>query len=323
MTTPADKARKGRRGRRPGPPSGPVRLAWLLAASCAVPAAAADILVAANGERLSGRVVERVDGVIVFDSDAFGRIRVAEGQASVERAPVPASPAIPTEPAAPARANPWSWDLGVKVGADRGSLETHENELDLTLRLVRTGSTGELHGRFGYGYTRTEGVLKDDDFSASLSYDRWLSDAHFVSGRVIGSSDLVDGGHDVTRTLSAAYGWRLFETPDRYLRIGPALGYLWLERGDEAFSGAALGLHARAKGPVVGAVSLSAEMQYLDSFDDGRYANLDLRLLHPLTERLQLALTWRYLWSDVAIESGITSEWRWEIIWRPRPDGGQ
>lgn len=305
--------------------SRPLALALLALMACAQSALAAEeVLVAANGDRVTGRVVERADGWLVFDSEAFGRIRVRESEAQVLSAgePVANSPdPAPAEPAVQKAANPWSFELGLKLGADRGSLETPENEVDATVRFVRTSEIGELHGNVAYGYTRSEDRLKDDDMSASLSYDRWMSDEHFISGRVIGSSDLVDDGYDVTRTISAAWGWRLMEGDARYLRIGPALGYLWIERGQESFNGTALGLYARAKGPLAGRITYSGELQYLDSLDDGRYANLDFRLQHPLTDSLQVGLTWRYLWSDVAIDSGISSEWRWEITWRPHKGG--
>lgn len=289
------------------------RQAWLaLACLAAAGAAQADTLVAANGDTIKGRWVETRDGVIVFDSEAFGRLRVPAAGATVQQD-------APTVVAAePAPANPWRVEVGLKLGVDRGSLEEREDEADATLRFVRSSAHGELNGHLTYSYTRTDGRLKDDDASASVGYDRWLAGDRFVSGRVIGSSDLIDEGYDRTRTLSMAYGWRLFEAPERYLRIGPAIGYLWLDRGAEHYDGVAYGLYARAKGPVVGRVSYSGELQLLDSLDDGRYANLDFRLEHPITDQVSLALAWRYLWSDVNIESGISSQWRWEIAWRPR-----
>ncbi len=317
---------------------------WLRAAGAAVlwlgvaALAPAATLVAANGDTLRGRWVETRDGYIVFDSDAFGRIRVAQATATVrdDDAPDPATatpsaPSAPATPAAPAAAaapapaaepaSPWRVDVGLKLGADRGSLEQREDEVDATLRFVRASDHGELNGNLSYGYTRTEGRLKDDDASASLSYDRWLPSDRFVSGRVIGSSDLIDEGYDRTRTLSVAYGWRLFEAPERYLRIGPAVGYLWLDRGAQHYDGTAYGLYARAKGPLLGSITYTGELQLLDSLDDGRYANLDFRLEHPITDHVRLALAWRYVWSDVNIETGISSEWRWEIAWRPRLGG--
>jgi hypothetical protein len=284
-------------------------------------AANADVLVGANGDRVQGRVVERDGGWVVFESTAFGRLRLREDEVTVIPGDAPpATDTVATLPSAPVAPDipPWTLETGLKLGADRGSLETREDEVDATLRFVHTRDTGELHGNFTYGYTRTDGRLKDDDMSASLSHDRWLSDRHFIAGRVIGSSDLVDDGYDVTRTLSGAWGWRLNDTGERYLRIGPALGYLWIERGQESFNGSAVGLYARARGPVAGRVVYTGELQLLDSLDDGRYANLDLRVQHPITSSLNIGLVWRYLWSDVDIDTGISSEWRWEITWRPR-----
>lgn len=295
----------------------------VLLALFAVPLAArADTLVGENGDRLQGRLVASEDGHYVFDSDAFGRLRIPVHRAVLEAAPVAASPdRQPTPDPAPAPA-PWSIELGLDLGADRGSLETRENEFDASLRVVRTGRRGELHGNLAYGYTRTEDRLKDDDVSATVTYDHWLSERHFASWRLVGASELTSEGYDLTRTAGVAWGWRLFERPDRYLRIGPAAGYLWIERGPESFQGSALGLYARGKGPVAGRITYDGELQWLDSFDDGGYANLLFRLQHPLARNLKLGLVWRYVWNDVDVESGVSSEWRWELTWRPG-DGGR
>jgi len=82
---------------------------WLRAAGAAVlwlgvaALAPAATLVAANGDTLRGRWVETRDGYIVFDSDAFGRIRVAQATATVrdDDAPDPAT-VTPSAPATPA-----------------------------------------------------------------------------------------------------------------------------------------------------------------------------------------------------------------------------
>lgn len=302
----------------------------LAAAACAA-TASAEVLVGAQGERIPGRWIETRDGVITFDSPLLGRLKVPADRARVE----PDAPAATAEergqlhlppaenepdPALPAaKASPWSFDVAVKLGADRGSLKTPEDDLDATLKLVRADAAGELHATIDYNYKRTDGVLKDDDLFASLSYDRLLSHDRFLAGRGMVATELSSEGYDVTRSLSLAYGWRLWEGRQRYVRIGPAVGWLAMERGQERFNGAAFGLHARAQGPLWRRVDFTAELQALDSFQDGRYAALDLRLRHALGERLYLALAWNYLWSDVDIESGITSEWRWVLGWRSDP----
>lgn len=278
--------------------------------------AAADVLVGAQGERIPGRLVEIREGFIVFDSDSFGRLQVREGQAHVERDTASTSVAPAASPAPSA----WRADFNAKLGIDRGSLKTAEDDLDATLKLVRISPRGEWHASFDYSYKRTDGTLKDDDLALSLSYDHLLPERRFMAGRVLATTELTSEGYDATQTLSLAYGWRLWEGKERYLRIGPALGYLAMDRGDERFSGPAFGLYARGKGPVWRKLSYSSELQVLDSFGDGRYANLQLQLRHPLSEHLYLALAWDYVWSDVDIESGITSEWRWVLGWQSQPD---
>ena len=311
--------------------------ALCLAATVCAATASAEVLVGTQGERIPGRWIETRDGVITFDSPLLGRLQVPADRARVEPDAPAASAASPgnattstqhaadaARAAAPtaataAKASPWSFDIAVKLGADRGSLKTPEDDLDATLKLVRADAAGELHATFDYNYKRTDGVLKDDDLFASLSYDRLLSHERFLAGRGMVATELSSEGYDATRALSLAYGWRLWEGRQRYLRIGPAVGWLAMERGPERFNGAAFGLHARAQGPLWRRVDFTAELQALDSFQDGRYAALDLRLRHALGERLYLALAWNYLWSDVDIESGITSEWRWVLGWRSDP----
>lgn len=54
-------------------------------------AAEADMLVYGDGDRVSGRLVGREDGVIVFQSARFGELRVPETEATVE----PTAPVVP------------------------------------------------------------------------------------------------------------------------------------------------------------------------------------------------------------------------------------
>lgn len=302
-------ALRARRGLRSAP-------AWALLLASASGLARADTLIAPSGERITGRLVSQAQGLVVFDSASFGRIQVRADSVRVEASPV----AEPSGAArAPVPASAWTADLSAKLGVDRGSLKSPEDDIDATLRLVRSTPRGELHTTVTYNYKRSGGELKDDDLFASLSYDRLLPARRFVAWRALESTDLTAQGHDSTQSVSAAYGWRLWEGKDRYLRIGPAIGYLVMDRAEQHFDGAALGLYARAKGPLWGKVNFSTELQWLDSLDDGRYANLELRLRHPLGERLYLALVWNYVWSDVNIETGFTSEWQWVLGWQSKP----
>lgn len=291
-------------------------LAGLLLAG-ALPAQA-DTLIAANGDRLTGSLVSRDDKRIVFQSDLFGRIELDSDKARVETT-TPAGATTAGATAAKPSSPGWHADLGVKLALDRGSLKTTENDLDVSLDYVRKAEHGELHADLDYDYKRTAGELKDDDWSGSLSYDKFLDRQRFAAGRFLATTDLTSEGYDRTLALSAAYGWRLWERDDHYLRLGPAVGYLSITRGAERFNGPALGLYARAKGPVRHRASFGGELQFLDSLGQGRYANLEFRLRQPLGERLYLALVWKYAWSDFDIESGVKSEWRWDLGWRFGP----
>jgi len=292
----------------------------------------ADTLVGRNGDRIAGQFVEEKDGKIIFISDLFGKLELATDQAHVEhdtpdensRSPtMPATPSTPSTPVTQVRtpdksddAPNWSMDLGVKINLDRGSLKTSEDRLDANLTSTRQTARGELHGKLSYKYKATEGEVRDNDWLGSLAYDRFVSPRRFNAGRLTLGSELVDGSYDATSALSVATGWRFWETPRHFLRIGPALGYLSITRGDQAFSGASLGLYARGMTPLVGRARLTGEMQYLDTLGNGRYGTAAVRVTNPLTERMFVSLGWDYVWSDFDIESGITSVWRWDIGWR-------
>jgi hypothetical protein len=94
------------------------------------------------------------------------------------------------------------------------------------------------------------------------------------------------------------------------------VGYLIASRGDSQFEGPAIGAHGRILSPMPGGASLTGEVQIFDALGEGRYVSLRMRVRRPLGDRLYTALAWEYDWSDFAIESGITSEWSWEIGWR-------
>lgn len=292
----------------------------------------ADTLVGRNGDRIAGRFVEENNGTIVFVSDLFGRLEVASDQAHVEfegAAAAAPSKAAPPEQAVPSAASTspaavaggagsprWSTDVGIKLNLDRGSLKTSEDRLDVRLTTVRTSVRGEWHGNLAYKFKRTEDELRDNDWLASLAYDRFVSERRFNAARLMLGNELADDGYDATATATLATGWRLWETPNHYLRIGPAVGYLAITRGDERFNGPALGLYARGMTPLWWKAQLTGELQVLDSLGDGRYGGAAFRISRPLSEHLVLSLGWDYAWTGLAVESGVTSVWRWDLSWR-------
>lgn len=286
----------------------------------------ADTLVLNNGDRITGVSISQDDNKIVFRSELIGDIEIDRRHARVEGNSEAIDPVQPGADATTLSKSPtpsphgWHVDLGMKLALDRGSLKTTENDLDLSADLVRKSDHGELHAKVDYDYKRSDGVLKDDDWLVSFSYDKFLGDDRFAAGRFLGTTELTSAGYDKTMALNAVYGWRFWEADNRYLRIGPAAGYLSIHRGVERFDGPAIGVYLHAKGPVLHQASFDSELQVLDSLGQGRYANLAFRMRQPLSERLYLALAWNYVWSDFDIEAGVKSEWRWDIGWRFGPD---
>ncbi len=288
----------------------------------------ADVLVSANGDRLKGRLLERREGVLVFQSDLLGRVEVPAENAVIEPDPVSAASATgPDAAAVPVPAAPppdvpsprWSSDVGVRLSVDRGSLETPENDFRISVKGQRPTRNGVINTGIDYRHKLTDDVLKDDDWDIEVGYQRFLGADHFVAGRLLAHRELTSEGYEETKAALLAAGWRWWEAKDQHLRVGPALGYLSVLRSQGRFNAPALGLYATAEGRAWSRVRFSSELVLLDSLGDGRYANLELRLRQPLGERLYLALVWDYAWSDFDIEPGLRSEWRWDLGWRFGP----
>ncbi len=276
----------------------------------------ADVLIGANGERLVGRVIKQKNGIIHFDSETLGRIKVPADKVRLEST-APDAVAAP-ETAAVLTAQ-WHAEVSGKVSLDRGSLQTPEERLDMSFKLDRKTESHAFYSTLAYNYKRKNDVLDDDDWLLSLSDDKFISDERILSARLLATQELTSTGTDDTLTLSAAYGWRLWETPERYLRIGPALGYLSMTRDTGEFKGPAAGLYTRALWPVFAKSTFSAELQALESFNDGSYVNLEMRLRRPLSKHFFVGVGWNYAWSDVELESGVTSKWRWDFGWNLDP----
>jgi hypothetical protein len=289
----------------------------------------ADVLVSASGDRLKGRLLERRDGVLVFDSELLGRVEVSAEQAVIKPDPVsadsaddPGAASVPVKAAAlPEVPSPrWSSDVGVRLSVDRGSLETPEDDLRVSVKSRRPTSNGVINTGIEYRHKVTDDVLKDDDWDIEMGYQRFLGADHFVAGRLLAQRELTSEGYEETRAALVAAGWRWWEAKDQHLRVGPALGYLNARRRQGHLDAPALGLYATAEGQAWARVRFSSELVLLDTLGDGRYANLELRLRQPLGERLYLALVWDYARSDFDIEPGARSEWRWDLGWRFGPD---
>jgi hypothetical protein len=210
-------------------------------------AAARDMLVYPDGDRVQGRLVGRQDGIIVFQSDRFGELRVPADKAKVvpakpAPAPVAAAPVVEPDADAPDDARrdsglarlaarlregfkPWSGRVAfsTEVVSDTADRST----LSLEGRLSRKWTADEvrLNGRYDFSQTNdltTTDIVKADalwrhslskrrnsfvQYRPTLEWNR----ANFRAGR---PADYLLLQQEI------GYGISLLARPERKLRVG-------------------------------------------------------------------------------------------------------
>jgi hypothetical protein len=131
-----------------------------------------EVLVYKDGSRATGRLVHRQDGLIVFDSDDFGRIIVSEEKATVisalqatlnpscELPPTPTTNHPPSATAQERSTNTWKTTVSIAFEAKR---EINERDNILTeARLRRSWAADELRFGASYEHTRENHVTTTD-----------------------------------------------------------------------------------------------------------------------------------------------------------------
>ncbi|MBI2496458.1 MAG: DUF481 domain-containing protein [Opitutae bacterium] len=162
------------------------------AAEAAVTAAARDVLVYPDGDRVQGRLVERTGGILVFQSDRFGLLRVPADTAKV----IPAAKSAGTAPAAAVASVPAAVPVPAGAGGENAASagetggfaqlaawlragfkpwtgrfafstevvtdSTERNNLSLDLQLQRKWRTNEVQLKARYDFSQTEGRTTAD-----------------------------------------------------------------------------------------------------------------------------------------------------------------
>jgi hypothetical protein len=217
------------------------------AAEPAVPAR--DVLVYKDGDRVQGRLIGRNDGIIVFQSERFGELRVPADKADVVPAKGPAAAPVAATPAAvpngesaaeEARATaglarlaarlrdgfkPWSGRLAFSTEIVSDTAERSTLSLEGRLSRKWTSDEVQLNGRYDFSQTNdltTTDMLKADAlWRHSFSKQRnsfvqyrptleW-NRANFRSGR---PADYVLLQQEI------GFGISLITKPERKLRMG-------------------------------------------------------------------------------------------------------
>jgi hypothetical protein len=227
----------------------------LVVGRAAEPAVAArDVLVYKDGDRVQGRLVGRKDGVIVFQSERFGELRVPADKADVvpakgrAPAPVAAAPAAEPVPAAPngesaaeeARASaglarlatrlregfkPWSGRVAFSTEIVSDTADRSTISLEGRLSRKWTADEVQLNGRYDFSQTNdltTTDMLKADALwrhSFSKKRNSFVQYRPTLEWNRASRKAGVPADY-VLLQQEIGYGINLLTRPERKLRVG-------------------------------------------------------------------------------------------------------
>ncbi|MBC7365703.1 MAG: DUF481 domain-containing protein [Undibacterium sp.] len=218
----------------------------------------ADVLIYRDGDRVRGRLMERVGDTLVFQSEKFGLLKVPAAMARVEQGALPAASKLmtgqqatqvisppsdhaePTESAEPvgwARFSPYAltqamrelfgpWHGRFAVSSEIVSDRTERNNTMVEARLNRKWTADEVEGTIRFDYTKTEDVTTKDVVKFNGSWRRDLKRRLFgvyrpsvEYNRAFKNPAGVFTDYILVQQEIGA-GVNVFTTPQRKLRVG-------------------------------------------------------------------------------------------------------
>ena len=296
----------------------------------------ADELRTHNGETLIGTIVEEQPDFVVFESSAFGRIKVPrERIASLQLAAPPAAPAAATaaedagktkseqaaEKAAEqrqealsadavgrflARINPlkgWNTKLSLGYVARRG--EDNDNDLTIRFQSLRKTDKGNEH-RIEASYYYAEDVLSDGQrnktdqlLQGAYQYRHPLSDHYFFQSTSSYYRDVIKQlDHEVTQTFGV--GLRLQGDWWKFT-LTPAAGAQWRDVGGDDTTHAVVGFYQE------GGIDITDTLKFVEAYDflmaTNDSSDYKVRLSAGLNQKLggawSLGLLYQYYYDAV------------------------
>jgi len=201
--------------------------AWLLPAALMAMTAGtmrADELYLPNGDHLTGQLVRRGEGKIYFRSAFLGEITVAENDAVVVEAALPAAKrSSDGKSAAPGTAEqtpqPGLWKAKVEFGflSQSGRVDTQNLHLRANVERTEGRDSYRFDGR--YLYLKSNGVLSADRDDLSFRWRRELSGRVFVQALTTYGRDnvkLID--YDYTQNIGM--GYKLVQRAQQTVSVG-------------------------------------------------------------------------------------------------------
>jgi hypothetical protein len=169
-----------------------------------------EVLIYADGDRVRGKLVERSDGVLIFQSEKFGLLRVPVSEATVEKGD---RSAVVKAPGSAAAAKP-AVAAGKKAGADRAKPEDGEKEQTggwaqfspFALTQAVREYFGPWHGRIAFSTEIANDVTDRTNTTAEVRLKRkWSNDE--VEG--IARYDFAQSAEVTTKDVARLSGlWR-------------------------------------------------------------------------------------------------------------------
>ena len=307
----------------------------------------ADELRTNGGEVLVGQVVEEQPDFVIFESSAFGRIKVQRKDiASLQLAAPPAAPE-PTvdakteakkveEKAAEerqavlstdavgrflARINPlkgWKTRLGLGFVARRGDSD-NDNDLTVRFQSERKTESGDEH-RLEARYYYAEDVLISGDTSATdelLTGDyrflRPLTDPFFFQAR---SSYYRDAIKELDHRVTQTFGVGLRTERDRWsASFTPAGGVQWRQVDGEEDTNVVVGFYQEAGVNITQTLRLSQTLDYLVTVDDkdDYSTRFGVDLVQKLGTAWSLGLRYEYNYDSVVGKDASEEQERWTL----------
>lgn len=203
----------------------------------------ADVLTATNGDRVTGTFIRLEDGIIFFQTEAFGVVQVPEDRARVEltmshsdesepvvaaadepvqTALVPSAPEGAADPFQNATRSDWEKqvEFGLMAQNGRRNYSNYSVLLDVT-RHYR--DQDELRFFVNRYYGKADGAVSTDSTAASANFKKGISKDFFVNTTSSYESDSVKGlNHDAVQGVGV--GMNLLDREGLALAMGAGAG---------------------------------------------------------------------------------------------------
>lgn len=191
-------------------------LCWILAGAAEPGGNSRDTLVYKDGDRLQGRLIEKTDKIIVFESDRFGEVRVLVENATVIKAGKQTGSGSAAGPKPPPVALAAKEKARALERAELEQLSLLEHFSPAVLTAMLRDFFGPWHGRFAFSLEEVSNTAEQNNTGLEVALQRkWKSDEVQLKGRY----DFSETNHLITTDLVKADGLWRHDFPQDYFAL--------------------------------------------------------------------------------------------------------